>query len=87
MEGRSVLMNIKISNGIIPSKQKVVIYGPEGIGKSTLASKFPRPLFIDTEGSTKKLNVNRFEEKPTSWAMLNNYIQYVKQNPDRKSVV
>ena len=82
MEGRSVLMNIKISNGIIPSKQKVVIYGPEGIGKSTLASKFPRPLFIDTEGSTKKLNVNRFEEKPTSWAMLNNYIQYVKQNPD-----
>lgn len=75
-------MNIKISNGIIPSKQKVVIYGPEGIGKSTLASRFPRPLFIDTEGSTKKLNVNRFEEKPTSWVMLNNYIQYVKQNPD-----
>lgn len=75
-------MNIKILGGVVPSKQKVVIYGPEGIGKSTLASKFPRPLFIDTEGSTKKLDVNRFEEKPTSWAMLNNYIQYVKQNPD-----
>ncbi|MCM1024758.1 MAG: ATP-binding protein [Prevotella sp.] len=75
-------MNIKISNGIVQSKQKVVIYGPEGIGKSTLASKFPRPLFIDTEGSTNKLNVQRFEEKPSSWAMLKNYIEYVKQNPD-----
>lgn len=75
-------MNIKISGGIVHAKQKVVIYGPEGIGKSTLASKFPKPLFIDTEGSTKKLDVNRFADKPTSWSMLNNYIEYVKQNPD-----
>lgn len=74
-------MNIRISNGIVKAKQKVVIYGPEGIGKSTFASKFPRPLFIDTEGSTKKLDVERFEDKPTSWTMLKNYVEYVKSNP------
>ncbi len=74
-------MNVKISNGIVRKRQKVVIYGPEGIGKSTLAAQFPKPLFIDTEGSTGNLNVNRFEDKPTSWTMLTNYIEYVKQNP------
>jgi len=40
---------------------KVVLYGPEGIGKSTLAAQFPRPLFIDTEGSTKFMDVPRTE--------------------------
>lgn len=74
-------MNVKISSGIVRKRQKVVIYGPEGIGKSTLAAQFPKPLFIDTEGSTGNLNVNRFEDKPTSWTMLTNYIEYVKQNP------
>ena len=74
--------NIEISCGIVPSKQKVVVYGPEGIGKSTFASQFPRPLFIDTEGSTNKLNVNRFKDKPTSWSMLKNYVEYVRQHPD-----
>ena len=74
-------MNVKISSGIVRKKQKVVIYGPEGIGKSTLAAQFPNPLFIDTEGSTGNLNVNRFEDKPTSWTMLINYIEHVKQNP------
>ena len=29
-----------------------MIYGPEGIGKSTFASKFPDPVFIDTEYDT-----------------------------------
>ncbi|MBP1546320.1 MAG: ATP-binding protein [Oscillospiraceae bacterium] len=74
-------MNVKISGGIVRKRQKVVIYGPEGVGKSTLAAQFPNPLFIDTEGSTGNLDVNRFEDKPTSWSMLLNYIEYVKQNP------
>lgn len=74
-------MNVKISGGVVRKRQKVVIYGPEGVGKSTLAANFPKPLFIDTEGSTGNLNVNRFEDKPTSWTMLINYIEYVKQNP------
>ena len=35
---------INISKGIKLGPQKVVIYGPEGIGKSTLAAQFPAPL-------------------------------------------
>ena len=71
---------MNITSGKIKKKQKVVIYGPEGIGKSTLAAQFPDPLFIDTEGSTSNLDVRRFD-KPTSWSMLQNQIMYVRDNP------
>lgn len=77
---------MKIISGIIPSAQKIVIYGPEGIGKSTFASKFPDPLFSDTEGSTKKLNVNRLEN-PSSWQMLLQQAEYVKLNRPCKTYV
>lgn len=50
---------MKITKGIIPCAKKVVIYGPEGIGKSTFASQFPDPVFIDTEGSTNSMDVAR----------------------------
>ena len=71
---------MKITRGKIASAQKVVVYGPEGIGKSTFASQFPDPLFIDTEGSTKNMDIARMD-KPTSWTMLKNQIAYVKANP------
>lgn len=71
---------MNITRGKIQSAQKVVIYGPEGIGKSTFASHFPEPLFIDTEGSTKQMDVARMD-KPTSWTMLKNQLAYIKDNP------
>ena len=43
---------MNITRGKITKAVKCVIYGPEGIGKSTFAAQFPNPLFIDTEGST-----------------------------------
>lgn len=60
---------LKITDGKINRAQKVVIYGSEGIGKSTFAAKFPNPLFIDTEGGTSHMDVRRIE-KPQSWNEL-----------------
>ena len=62
-------MKYAVTSGAIPAPVKVVLYGPEGIGKSTFASQFPDPVYIDTEGGTKRLNVARLPA-PTSWAML-----------------
>lgn len=71
---------MQIIRGKLPGAQKVVIYGPEGIGKTTLASHFPNAVFIDTEGSTKKLDVARFEA-PSSWTMLLSQVDYVISHP------
>ena len=50
---------IKVTRGKIAAPAKVVIYGVEGIGKSTLASQFPNPVFLDTEDGTRHLDVAR----------------------------
>lgn len=71
---------LKIINGRTGGALKVVVYGPEGIGKSTLAAHFPRPVFIDTEGSTRHMDVAR-TEKPTSWAMLLEQVKCVRDDP------
>ena len=60
---------LKITDGKIKRAQKVVLYGSEGIGKSTFAAKFPNPLFIDTEGGTSHMDVRRIE-KPQTWDEL-----------------
>lgn len=57
--------SLHLQRGKLQRPQKVVIYGPEGVGKSTLASKTPQPVFLDTEGGTHHLDVVRFPEAGT----------------------
>lgn len=71
---------MNISSGKITTARKVVVYGPEGIGKTTFAAQFPNPLFTDTEGSTKDLNVRRLD-RPLSEQMVLEQIAFVKANP------
>jgi hypothetical protein len=42
-----------------------VLYGPEGIGKSTLASQFPSPIFIDLEHGTDTMDIARTDTPKT----------------------
>ena len=71
---------MNIISGKLPVAKRIVFYGAEGIGKSTLASQCPDPLFVDTEGSTTHMDVKRFEA-PSSWQMLLDQVQYVIDNP------
>lgn len=72
-------MALNITRGVVPCAQKVVVYGVEGIGKTTFASKFPNPLFIDVEGGTKHLDVARVDPAPQSWTMLLQTIREVER--------
>jgi len=56
---------LPLRRGPIVRPQKAVLYGPEGVGKTTLASQLPDPVFLDTEGGTHHLDVVRFPDART----------------------
>lgn len=74
-------MKFTITKGKVPSAVRLVAYGAEGVGKSTFASKFPEPLFIDVESGTKQLDVSRFPT-PETWADLLEEVDAVIDEPD-----
>lgn len=65
---------------------RCVIYGPEGIGKSTLASQFPDVIFIDYEHGTDTMDVARFDT-PASYDELIELLNSIAQEECCKSVV
>jgi len=63
-----------VSSGRVASAQRVMFYGPGGIGKSTLASLAPGCVFLDIEESTKNLDASRVGGIET-WADLRACLQ------------
>lgn len=51
---------IKITRGRLQLKPRILIYGTEGIGKSTFASQAPKPIFVQTEDGIDGLDADRF---------------------------
>ncbi len=70
---------MKIVSGKVNAPIKAVIYGPEGIGKTTLASKWPAPLFIDCEGGTNRMAVDRVDT-PKSFAAVEQAVEELTRN-------
>jgi len=71
---------LNIIEGKEQRPKKIVIYGPEGIGKSTFASQFPDPLFIDIEGGTSNLDIRRIKCNK-SWDELIAVVKEIIKNP------
>ena len=65
---------------------KFVFYGPEGIGKSSLAAKLPSVIFIDTEGSTDYMTVCRYP-RPKSWDTLLDMVEDAGQQKIKTLVI
>src|SRR5574343_492375 len=55
----------KVKSGIENKPLFMILFGVAGCGKSTFASRFPKPLFADIEKGTGKLNVARLSEFPS----------------------
>ena len=68
------------TSGPIRKAIKTVVYGTEGIGKSTFAAQFPDPVFIDTEGSTASMNVKR-TTTPANFSEIISQVQYIARHP------
>ncbi len=50
----------RIQRGRRHSPPRLMIYGTEGIGKSTTASKAPKPIFIPTEDGLDQIDCDSF---------------------------
>lgn len=72
-------MRFTVTSGQRVRPQRLVVYGPEGIGKSTLASQMPDPIFIDVEDGTDQLYVSRLE-RPGTWKMLLDEVWFLAEN-------
>jgi len=50
-----------VRTGRIQRPQRILIYGPNGIGKTSLAREFPDPIFVDTEDGTVHQDLARVQ--------------------------
>lgn len=66
---------------------RICIYGPHGIGKSTIGSKFPDPIFISTEDGLASLDVTSFEQAKHVNDVVDNIKSLLKEDHDFKTVV
>lgn len=64
--GRMTLSAVRRGK-ITDHPKRVLLYGPEGIGKSTFANGAPSPIFLCPEDGTAELDVARLPE-PQSWS-------------------
>lgn len=53
---------MNIISGITPTQPKLMLYGLAGVGKSVLASKLKRPIFLDFEGGLNYIDCDRTEQ-------------------------
>jgi hypothetical protein len=56
-----------VTRGRLERPTRVLLYGVEGVGKSTFAASAPAPIFIAAEDGTAQLDVARFPE-PKTWS-------------------
>lgn len=79
-------MPLAIKKGPQIRAWRTVIYGPEGIGKSTLASQFPDAVFIDFEHGTDTMDVARFDT-PSDYEGLIALLNSIAQEDICKTVI
>lgn len=55
-----------VTRGKVEKPPRIMLFGVEGVGKSTFAANAPSPIFLAAEDGTAQLDVARFPE-PRTW--------------------
>jgi hypothetical protein len=76
---------MKITKGKVARPQRVVLYSVEGVGKTTLASQLPSPLFLDTEKGSDHLDVSRIQI--TTWKEVKEALKLATSAKEYKTLV
>lgn len=79
--------SLTLQKGKVARAQKAGIYGPAGVGKTTLGNSLPNPVFLDIEGGTDHLNLTRFPEVNTWEDITKAVAQLTTSEHDFKTLV
>ena len=76
---------ITIEDNVVDMKPAFVVYGAEGVGKTTFASYAPNPLFVDVEGG--RSSILKTENRPKVLPVddisdLSEVFIFLKSNPE-----
>jgi len=66
---------------------RVCVYGVHGVGKSTFASQFPKPIFISTEDGLSSMDVTSFPRAESLADVEKSIKTLIKEDHDFKTVV
>lgn len=76
-----------VITGRLAKPMRVLVYGIEGVGKSTFAAGAPKPIFLGAEDGTSELDVARFPE-PLSYAdALDAFDQLIDEPHEYRTLV
>lgn len=70
----------RVVRGKQDAPDRVLIFGVEGVGKSSWAASAPSPIFIPAEDGTSQLDVARFPA-PTGWQEVLDAIESLRTEP------
>lgn len=77
----------ELIQGKIQRPIRVVLYGVEGVGKSSFAAQSPNPIFIATEDGTSQLDITRFPLSEDWNTLLSQIAALLKEEHDYKTLV
>lgn len=75
---------MEIIKGKVRQPVRAILYGCEGIGKTTFASKWPKPLIIDVEGGSFQIDTDRV--CPKTYAEFGGIIAELRKDCNYKTI-
>lgn len=82
----SSLLNA-VTRGRQSMPPRIVIYGTEGIGKSTFAANAPNPIFVQTENGANQIDVDKFPLAMTFEDVIRYLTTLLHEKHDYQTVV
>lgn len=77
----------KVTTGKLTAPAVTMIYGVDGVGKTTFGAESPEPIFLGTEKGTRGLHVARFPAQSTLQGLLDDLEGLASEEHQYKTVV
>jgi hypothetical protein len=77
----------RVERGRTPKPPRILLYGVEGIGKSTFGSQAPKPIFIQTEDGLNEIDTDKFPLAATYDDVIGALTELRTQQHDYETVV